>query len=237
MSFFAAELINRALRDAGYQGVSTADIGSPETAANKCYYQALKAIARLTKKTPDWGWNEPESSVTASSGDTLSINTRANPNYIHTVTVGPEKTVLARTSYHKLIYEIYPRYSTPSSVTGDPTHWYVDNRVLKIWPPLAREWTFKYKYQNLPQTFAASAVATTVLDIGDELMDLLVDMTMWRFEKIIKDPDWEKDYFRIEDPANSENDLYEAIENDKLLEKWSLQRIDYAPAYNLGRFS
>lgn len=229
----ALDVINGALIKSGFEVTTDNQASTSGTYGNKCYYFLLESINILTEQLlPDAGWNEPETSTTvAANSDTITLASRVNPNIIHWVAIDSNFTRLARTTRARLIAEIFPGFSDPTT-TGKPTHWYVTDQALKVWRKADASYTINYGYQNLPQTFTSSTLSGTTLDISDEARAILVGMVAYRFL------DMEGNLSRAESVYNKTESLANPFSlvniyrrNNKLMEKWALRRVQPSSTY------
>lgn len=224
-------MVNNILDEAGYNEVSPASIAVPGSPGYKAYKALKSAIIALYNVAIEWFWNLPEQSVVIASGGTPTLNSRTMVNLIQDVFYDSDgqRVWVAPISVHKLYTDVYGRYGDITNAVGPPTHWYVDGGVFKIFPPVDQSYTLYLRYPRLPQTFTSVEAASTNLEIGDELAELLMGMGLWRYQRKIKDPEWKDNRAIYEDQTIEGSMINELLSNNKLIERWSGARIEFSP--------
>lgn len=239
MSYTALEIISRGMMKAGFSRVSQEQVSTENSNANKGYYALLEAICDLTAYTPTAAWNDDEvTGATVASQEYLDVDADTNPNLIFYVAIDSSINLLTMTTRQELIADILPVNSNPTT-TGKPTRWYVHKNLVKFWRIPDQAYTITYGFQQLPQTFSATAATSTILRITDEWANVLIGMTAIRILDQFPSGAANKkaDLFkRIEDMTNPTSLLTCAIRNNKLEEKKTRQKFRYPRHFRKSRF-
>jgi len=228
LSVNALDVVNEILTQAGYSVTSNALVGTDDTHGNKVYRSLQRGVEAITIASRNYGFNEPLVTLGIVLNDeVLTLPTSINPHYIQMVMLTKGTTiirkVLARTTFEKFTRDILPNVNPTS--TGEPARWYILDNGLRIHPISDGTYTLTFYAQGMPQRWNAIDSTSTTLNIDDTMRELLIMCGLWRFLKMINDPDWKEFYFMAEDPRNKQSMLRQVMISNKLSENQALRRI------------
>jgi len=228
MTVNALDVVNEILTQAGYSVTSNAQIGIDDTHGNKVYRALQRGVEAITIASRNYGFNEPLTTLAIVLNDeVLTLPSTVNPHYIQMVMLTKGTTivrkVLARTTFEAFTRNILP--SVDPVATGEPARWYILDNGLRIHPISDGSYTLTFHAQGLPQRWAAISTISTTLNIDDAMRELLIICGLWRFLKMINDPDWKEFYFMAEDPRNKQSMLRQIMISNKLAENQALRRL------------
>ena len=223
------DAVNKVMVRSGYSQVSSGQISTLDTFANKAFICFQLAWDTFIASNPSWSFNEPEASAALDEGDrSITMPTTVNANFIDHVYVtdsNDKKYSLNQTGWEKVEKE--NNFLDVDALTSTPSEWYLENEELKFNRFADQDYTVYIIGQKLPEEFDPTETETTNLPIDRTAYETVINMALYRLQELKRDNKAESTWEKTENLASPTSKLRQTIARNKLKEKQNTRRIRF----------